>query len=1261
MLEIHLLMAAVVHVPNGIIITDATRPDNPIVYVNPAFEKNTGYTSAEVIGRNPRLLQRDDRDQEGLRTIRRSIAERVPGEALIRNYRKDGTLFWNYMRIAPIFDGEGTLGHFVGVQTDVTERMEAEKKLAVSLGFMDRLMEQVPAPMYYKSLEGVYLGCNSAFARLMGQETSEQIVGRSVDDFVPSETARLNREKDRECIASGLAQSYEMDDWRPERRDTRYMVTRAVFRDQRGEPAGLMGIILDITARRKAEQALRESRTELLRAQHFGRVGNWAFTFGPSRLFSCSSEVCLLLGVDPTAVIPDHRAMLAHLAPEYLPTFLRAYRRLRKTGEPVNLDLRVRSEAKGAARWINLRVDLDRMAARGAEVVGVVQDITERKEAEELIRSTKERLEMALAGADMFVYEWNAVTNTTIFGTRAGEVLGREVKDLPMTFAAWLESVHAEDRARCLQMLEDLNRRHADTAFFEYRIRHRDGTWMWMSDHVKVTERKPDGSVGRMLGVVRNIRREKEAELTLQAAQYRDHLRARIASRFLRCSTLVDAVEETLTGLHDQMKLHGSAYVRVESEGRLSLVKLHPSSLCKTGHDHDLSAAASDPLYDRIAAATSFVIEDVRQFTGLGGLRGQFLSHGVRSALLAPVRRDRKVVAFLILGHAHPCSWSPVDIETAEQTAEMLALVERDVYTESQRQDAAERLRLSEERYALAMRAANDGLWDWDIVQDNLYVSDRLLSMYGLTNPRRLASMEHRFERIHPEERGRFEAGFQAHLRGESEFFQFEARERHEDGSYRWMLTRGMAVRDPAATKPIRMVGSTTDTTERRLAEDRLIEAALHDPLTSLPNKSMFLDRVGTCLSRARKGERKRFAMLLLDIDRFKNVNDSLGHPAGDALIRELISRLKPELGPNDLLARLGGDELAVLFEEVTSEEDVVRVTHRLRHVADEPFELRGTVVHITLSVGIVFSIPAYTQAEDVLRDADTALSRAKETGRDRCVIFAEEMHHEVLRKLSLEGELRRSLHERRFIAHYQPIISMRTMDIAGFEALARWNTANRGIVSPSEFIPAAEESGLIVPIGREVLRSACHQIKEWHGLLHNQGGLSVNVNLSVRQIDQASIVLDTFGVLSDAALDTRFLKLEITESLLMAGPELAARVLGQLSDLGISIVLDDFGTGYSSLSYLMKLPIDELKIDRAFVKDLSKGNREHMMVKAIMGIAKSMDVLVTAEGVETEEQLEILKEEGCDYAQGFLFSHPLPAQDASILLKRGISALSTR
>lgn len=555
----------------------------------------------------------------------------------------------------------------------------------------------------------------------------------------------------------------------------------------------------------------------------------------------------------------------------------------------------------------------------------------------------------------------------------------------------------------------------------------------------------------------------------------------------------------------------------------------------------------------------------------------------------------------------------------------------------------------SEQRFALAAKGADDGLWDWNLLNNTIYFSARWKDMIGYENNEIGDTPDEWLKRIHPLDQDRFNQELSRHLEGHSPHFECEYRLCHKDDSIHWFRTRGLAIWNKDH-QPERIAGSQTDITAYYNAREQLTHDALHDSMTGLPNRTLFLDRLGQAIKNLGRNESYLSAVLFLDLDRFKLINDSLGHIAGDRLLIEVAHRLRDGLRSVDTVARLGGDEFVILLDNIKHADDAVECAQKILTTLRHPFIIDGQEIYTSASIGIALAGADYSSAEELLRDADIAMYSAKHLGKNRYELFGSSMRVQAIEQLRLETDLQRAIERQEFQLVYQPIVSLATYQWVGLEALVRWHHPERGIIAPAEFIPLAEETGLIIPIGWWVLHQACFQMCDWHLKHHFLPLLSISVNISSKQLAQYDFVDKIKLMLQDMGAIASTLKIEITERTVMQDPTSVAHKFHQLKEAGIDLMMDDFGTGYSSLNYLRTFPLDTLKIDRSFVNQMDNDSGSEI-VKTIINLAHNLRMQVIAEGVEDKNQAKCLQELGCEFAQGFFFSEPLDARKIEELI----------
>lgn len=558
------------------------------------------------------------------------------------------------------------------------------------------------------------------------------------------------------------------------------------------------------------------------------------------------------------------------------------------------------------------------------------------------------------------------------------------------------------------------------------------------------------------------------------------------------------------------------------------------------------------------------------------------------------------------------------------------------------RHQMEQRLRESEQRYVLATEGANDGIWDWDLKRQRIYLSPRWKMMLGYEDSEIGDDPREWFSRLHPADKASVREKLSRHIDGESPHFESEYRILCQDGTYRWMLTRGMVLRT-ATGKAHRIAGSQTDITERKI----------YDPITELPNRTLFVDRVQSAVERSQRQEQDSFAVLCLNLDDFGVEVDGLGS-SRDELLTQVARRFQAAVRQGDTVARLEEDSFGIVLTGISGATEAAEAASEFQGVLADPLEVNGQDLYVRASIGIALGRTGYASAEDAVRDATTAMHRARRTEGSSFEIFDEEMRLRVADRIKWEADLRRAVERDELRVYFQPIVSLEDGTIIGFEALARWQHPD-GLLLPRDFIPLAEQSDLIFSVERCVMRRAVEQMREWRDKCPRRMPVTISVNLSARHYARGPLVGEVAELLEDVGLEPRFLKLEITESALIRNSDEVRATLEALDAMGIQLAMDDFGTGYSSLSYLHQFPIRSLKIDQSFVAELGVRHNSTKIVQAIIDLGRNLGLDITAEGVETVEQITELTRLGCTYGQGYAFARPLVAPDATRLLRKGV------
>ncbi len=892
-------------------------------------------------------------------------------------------------------------------------------------------------------------------------------------------------------------------------------------------------------------------------------------------------------GLDAWSSDPDIWVKVIH--PEDRDWVFRATDFSTKSGEAVDYEYRI-LDASGMVHWVRDRGCLIRDAS-GIILYreGIILDVTARKQTEEALRVSEERFRNLFENANDIIYVHDLQGNYVSMNHAAERIFGytrEEALKLNMSQIAVPEHIPLVKEMLAKKVGGSLKQ----TAY-EVDCFRKDGTRVTLEVNSSVITE--NGVPVAVQGIARDITERKRAGMAIRESEkkYRDlfaNANDLIYTHDLRGNfTSLNRAGERITGYtNDEAVMMNISQV------------VAPSSM----------ARAREMTAKKIAeeVATTYEIDIIA--------------------------KDGRTVSLELSTRLIHENGAPVGVQG----------IGRDI-TDRRRQDEA--LKASEQRY----RQLGEGIFHqvWTAEPDGLldYVNERTVSYFKLSEEVLIGQGWQKV--VHPDDLEECIERWNSSIRT-GEIYETEFRLRRWDGCYRWHKACATCGRDENGNIT-KWFGTNTDIDDQKQSEEKLSFYARHDPLTDLPNRAEFMNHLRLAIDRADTNQRTRFAVLFLDLDRFKVINDSLGHVVGDSLLRQIAERLKKYVRPGDVVARLGGDEFTILLNRTGSLSDVIQVAERVQQNLSRPFQIDGYEVFTSASIGIIVSDEIMRQPEDFLRDADAAMYRAKEAGKARYEIFDREMHAHNLNLLQLETDLRHAVDREEFELLYQPIFDLATGTTSEFEALIRWRHPKFGLVGPDDFVGAAEESGLIIPIGNWIINKACRQLAAWQ--TSNGKNLSISVNLSAKQLLHPLLVEQIKTVLNKTELSPNSLKLEVTETKVMEHSERSMSVLSELAVLGVSLSTDDFGTGYSSLSYLQKFPFNRLKIDRSFIDEMGASQKSAAIVKTILMLGENLGIEVVAEGIETDQQLETLLSLGCRTGQGFLFSRPVEAAEAERFL----------
>ncbi|WP_137937868.1 EAL domain-containing protein [Chitinivorax sp. B] len=1318
-----------------------------VVYWNTASERLYGYSRDEAIGR---LLEdliippamREQVKQAVENWFHRNIPIPASELALVTKHGKTVNIFSSHLMYPGLSGGEPLM---YCVDIDLSERVRVETQLRQSEARLQHLVEQLPAGALY--IEGDQVWLNRTAEALIGYPR-EQI--RSLDNWftaVYQDQASVMRElyeADRK-LGFSTRRLVELI----HRNGSKRLVEMAGFADDKGE----VQLMIDVTEREQAQRALRVSEERYQLAVHGSNDGLWDWDIA-SQVVHYSDRFAAMLGYGPEGMGDEFATLIDHIHPDerdqvvaYLESHLRV-----KT--PFDVECRM-ERCNGQFGWFRLRGQaLWDDAGNPLRMAGSISDISESKTTLEALLRSEARLADAQLVAKLGNWEWMTETDEMWWSEVMYHLHDVRALEFTPTLTRFFDLIIEDDRQMARTQLERvMHDRHRTS--LEYRIRLKDGRFadIWLTCYPRINS---DGRITGLRGTAQDITERKHAERLLAGER-------KVLEQIASGQPLEITLDTLCLSLAAQ--LPGALACVQELKPDSKELSYLATGKLPEGYVRATEGMAATPYNGSCQAAAVLKrpinVDNIGDDIVWSQNRELALQHQLLACWAYPIEsKQYRVIGVLGVYFRDNRLPNPAESEAIERMARLAGIA-----IENHRIETA--LRRSEERWHFALEGSRDGVWDWHIAANEAFYSRQYENILGASEQHPLShALGDWAQRIHAEDKPRVYQAIEHCFQQEDGHYACEYRVLSlADNQYRWVLARGKVTTWDEQGQPIRMIGTLTDISEKKQAEEELrlnakvfegtgegilitdrfnrimsvneaftkitgytrdevigrnpslLSSNRHgtdffremwtelkatnywqgeiwnrrkngeifpewltisllrkdngdicnfiatfsdiserkaqaehiqflanfDVLTQLPNRQLFKDRVHTAIAAAHRA-RTRLAMLFIDLDRFKNINDSLGHHVGDTLLQMVADRLQQVVRDSDTVARLGGDEFVVMLTDLRHGEDAAPSAQKVINIITQPYTVQNHELRLTPSIGISVYPDDGEDFETLVKNADAAMYHAKDSGRNNYQFFTHNMNARVFEHLMMENSLRRALEREEFLVYYQPQVDVTTHTIIGAEALIRWRHPEFGLVSPAKFIPVAEESGLIVPISDWVLRTVCEQGQTW--IMQGLPAIPIAINVSALHFRQKDFIDKLINALDQTGRSPELVELELTESILMQDAEAAIANMGRLKGIGVRLSIDDFGTGYSSLSYLKRFPIDKLKIDQSFVRDLPHDVDNAAITAAIISMAQSLHLQVIAEGVEDEEQRDFLLSRGCTENQGYLHSPPLPAED---------------
>ncbi len=1343
--KLYLLERAINATSNGIIITDALNPKNPIIYVNSGFEKLTGFTQEEAIGKNCSFLQKGDKNQEGIEIIRKSLEEGIESTTVIRNYRKDGTLFWNQVNICPVFNHRGRLIHFIGVQKDMTEAKKAQEELELTRFSINHSQECV----FWIGSDGKFVYVNDTACEALEYSKSQLLTMYVWDitvDYLKEEWnghwEEIKKYRHFSFVKEHISASGKIY---PVEINVNYIE----FNGQEYNCA----FARNISKTKEIMEALRESEERFRSIFEQAAVG--IIQVSKERKFiELNQKAADFLGYSYEEMLELGCKDIVHPDTEL------EYERqvnllLEKKINTVYLEKKF-FKKNGSIVWGDVNVSLVRDSQEQLQYfIAVIRDITAQKQMEEALKQSEERFRRQYKGIPIPTYTWQRQKDNFILIDYNDAAISTIERNDYLT-EELLGKTSKQIYSQLPEIQRDLEKCYQEKITIKKEIKlqvHQDNIQYWSVNYVFL----PPNLVMLHLEDITN-RKRMELELISK-------------------SNTLTAFSNNLKHLH---RINTKNYHNIE-ELQTDLIRAGCEMLgAKAGKIYEiigekiiiLKTICEGECYitNRELPIDQAIASLIRTKTTLESCQYEL---NLTINIATPIWVNHKIYGILSFESTdYRSTFQPYEREIVELMAQTLGKYIAANEIEMEREQAELRLRESQERLDSILSSLEDVIWSASPENNQLvYVNPAIEKVYGRSMAEFYQNSQLLKEVVHPDDRAKVEKfsillskkafhpnhetkdieyrilrpdgeerwirdrsriiynekkepiridgiitditkhkkaeqalikseeqfrvtfelapigmvitnkdgsisrvnqafcnalGYteeelmklnpsqlthyedcqttlinkQKLLTGESEHFTMEKRYIAKDGKVVYTILQASVWRDHLG-QPIHIFKQIVDISKRKQMESQLRYDTLHDTLTGLPNRLLFMDRLNQAIKRCQDNSNYLFAVLFIDLDNFKIINDSVGHGVGDKLLKAIARELEEIVSSKDSIARMGGDEFTILLDNLKSPSDAITIAQKIIQKLNKPINLDNYQVYTSASIGIALSSIGYDNSEDIIRDADLTMYKAKSAGKGRYKIFDKKMHDLLLRRLQLEKDLRQAIEREEFQLLYQPIICLKTNQLVGFEGLIRWIHPTSGFISPGNFIPLAEETGLIIPIGEWVIQEACQQLITWQGKFPHTP-LTISVNLSSRQLKEGNLIEKIDNILTATNLDPQWLKLEITETMLMENFATAKKILTQIQERKIKLSLDDFGTGYSSLSYLHNFPINTLKIDRSFVSRICKGHEHIEIIRTIVNLAHNLKMDCIAEGIESYEELAVLKDMLCEMGQGYLFAKPL-------------------